>query len=133
MNLDLVRKACAWGRKRVLDYGCGEQAMADALGPAYRVTGYDPGVPGLDAPPEPHPVVIVSDVLEHVESVPDVLRDVRRVTQQTALLFIATNDARPKDWWKRQIEDAGFHITESGDGVGPDGTTVGCFAECLPC
>ena len=131
MNIDLARKVAAWGRKRVLDYGCGDQELAKALGPAYRVTGYDPNVAGLDAPPEPHPTVIVSDVLEHVESVPDVLRDVRRVTQQTAMFFVATDEEKTKDWWLSQFEAAGFHVVESGVGVS-NGKPVGCFAECLP-
>lgn len=148
-NLDLVRKVSAWGRKRMLDYGCGRQTMAEALGPAYRVTPYDPCIDGLDSPPEPHPVVVCGDVLEHVEPecLNDVLRDIRRVTQQTALLLICTVPARktlpdgrnahliqePKDWWRPRIEAAGFHVIDDGDGIGPGGVVMGYYAGCLPC
>ncbi len=146
---DLVREASLWGRRRILDYGCGKQTLAQALGPAYKVTGYDPAVEGCETPPDPHPVVVCADVLEHIEPdcLPDVLRDLRRVTQQTALLFISCVPAektlpdgrnahliqQPKEWWLEKLRAAGFHATREGDGVGSDGKIVGCWMECCPC
>ncbi len=148
-NVDLVRKACLWGRRRALDYGAGKGALATALGPAYRMTNYDPAIEGIDEPPEPHPVVICSNVLEHIEPecVDEVLRDIRRVTQQTALLFIHIGPANailpdgknahliqePKEWWKQKLEAADLHVMTDGDGVGPDGQVIGYWAECMPC
>ena len=148
-NVDLVRKVSSWGRKRILDYGCGKQKMAEALGPAYRVTGYDPAIEGMDEEPQPHPVVVCSDVLEHVEPecVEDVLRDIRRCTQQTALLLIATGPAektlpdgrnahliqQPKQWWLDKVVASDFHVVAAGDGVNSKNEVVGCWLECAPC
>ena len=69
--------------KNILDYGCGKQTLARAL-PKYRIRGYDPGLPGLDTPPEPHDLVVCFDVLEHIEPdcLDDVLDDLQRVTKQ---------------------------------------------------
>lgn len=149
VNADLVRKVTHWGRKRLLDYGAGRQTLAEALGPAYRVTNYDPCIEGLDEPPDPHPVVVCGDVMEHVEPecVDAVLRDIRRVTQQTVLFMIHLGPAektlpdgrnchlvqQPAEWWRARIEAAGFHITEQGDGFTPDGKVVGWWGEALPC
>lgn len=148
-SLDLVRKLALWGRRRMLDYGAGKMRLAEALGPAYRVTGYDPCVDGIDGEPEPHPAVVCSNVLEHVEPecIDDVLRDIRRCTQQRALLMIHIGPAhatlpdgrnahliqQSKAWWLEKIEAAELHVVESGDGLGPRNEVLGCWAECVPC
>ncbi len=121
-----VRELSDWGRKAVLDFGCGKATLARRLGPAYRVTNYDPCIEGLDATPEPHPVVVCGDVLEHVE--PDcldaVLAELRRVTQDVGLFVVHLSAARktlpdgrnahliqqPAAWWADRIRTAGFGI-----------------------
>lgn len=73
--------------RNILDYGCGKQTLAGAL-PQYRIKGYDPGLPGLDIEPEPHDLVVCTDVLEHVEPecLDAVLDDLQRVTRN--VLFV---------------------------------------------
>ena len=125
---DIVRPMCKWGRLPVLDYGCGKQTLAKSLGPAYRVTNYDPCIDGMDTPPEPHPVVTCTDVLEHIEPhlVDDVLANLRRLTLNAALLVINTGPAKktladgrnahicqqPSEWWLERIRAAGFSVTD---------------------
>ena len=125
---DIVRQISKWGRLAILDYGCGKKTLAQALGPAYRVTNYDPCIEGLDTPPEPHPVVTCTDVLEHIEPelIDNVLSDIRRLTQRVALLVINTGPAmkvladgrnahisqHPPEWWIERIKTAGFEVTD---------------------
>lgn len=112
--------------ENVLDYGCGKRTLEAALG--IPLTNYDPCLPGFDAVPEPHDLVICTDVLEHIEPecLVDVLADLRRVTRKAAFLLIDTHPARKHladgrnahliledyDWWKQRIEDAGFDIQQ---------------------
>lgn len=125
---DLVRPWAAWGRKPILDYGAGRETLKLALGPAYKVTSYDPCVVGLDTPPVPHDIVYCGDVLEHVE--PDlldaVLADLRRLTKETLIAVIALTPStqtlsdgrnahlilKPPQWWVDQIAKAGFEIKQ---------------------
>ncbi len=81
----------------ILDYGCGKQTLARAL-PEYRIRGYDPGLPGLDESPDPHDMVICTDVLEHVEPgcIEDVLDDLQRVTLKNLFVQIPVIGAKQK-------------------------------------
>lgn len=79
----------------ILDYGCGKQTLARAL-PQFVVKGYDPAVPGMDAPPEPADLVVCTDVLEHVEPecLEDVLKDLHALTEKVLYLSISTRPAK---------------------------------------
>lgn len=78
----------------ILDYGSGkhhlEKMMAKALRPGV-FRSYDPGVEGIDTPPEPADVVVCNSVLEHIEPdcLEDVLADLARCTKKVAILIIS--------------------------------------------
>lgn len=116
----------------ILDYGAGKLTLQEALG--IPIANYDPCIPGLDSPPEPHDLVACTDVLEHIEPecLDDVLADIRRVTKKAAFLLVATRPAKKyladgrnahliqEDfaWWKKRIDAAGF---KTGQGqMNPD-------------
>jgi 2-polyprenyl-3-methyl-5-hydroxy-6-metoxy-1,4-benzoquinol methylase len=125
---DFARNLSDWGRKPILDYGCGKQTLAKSLGPAYHVTGYDPCIPGLDTTPEPHPIVICGDVMEHVEPeyIEPVLKQIRELTKEKAFFVIALGPSQKTladgrnshisqhdaDWWRGKLIDAGFTIAK---------------------
>jgi len=104
--------------KNILDYGCGKQSLAQAL-PEYRIKGYDPAMPGIDQPPEPHDLVVCCDVLEHIEPdcLDDVLDDLARVTKKTLFVYICVLPAiqflpdgrnahlivESPEWWVRKM------------------------------
>lgn len=116
---DLVRPVAQYGRKKILDFGCGKRTLSRTLGPAYSVTDYDPCIPGLDTPPVPHPVVVCTDVLEHIEPefVDNVIAELRRLTLETLVVAVAMMpssktlpDGRnshlslhPADWWQARF------------------------------
>ena len=128
---DAVRELSEYGRRAILDYGCGKQTLKAALGPAYRVTGYDPCIEGLDTPPEPHDVVVCGDVMEHVEPslVMDVLKDVRRLMKVRGLFVIGMMPAKKtladgrnahlslhtQAEWVVKLNEAGFKVLEQSN------------------
>jgi hypothetical protein len=129
--VELVRELSNWGRRPILDYGCGKAMLSQQLGPAYRVTNYDPCIEGLDARPMPHDVVVCTDVMEHVEPefVDDVLKDIRRLAKEFAFFSICIRPAQkiladgrnahislhPVAWWKERVTAAGFAVAGSYD------------------
>lgn len=126
-----VRELSEYGRLSILDYGCGKQTLKEALGPAYRVTGYDPCIEGLDTPPEPHDVVVCGDVMEHVEPdlVMNVLTEIRRLCRVRGLFVIGMNPAKKtladgrnahlslhtQEEWVAKLTAAGFEVVEQSD------------------
>lgn len=128
---DAVRAISEFGRLNILDFGCGKATLSKALGPAYRVTNYDPCIDGLDTPPEPHDVVVCGDVMEHVEPefVMNVLKDIRRLTKVRALFVIGMIPAKKTladgrnahlslhshDEWAAKLKEAGFEVLESSN------------------
>lgn len=131
---DWARNLSDWGRMTILDYGCGKATLAKSLGPAYRVTNYDPCVPGLDAAPEPHDLVVCGDVMEHVEPecVDSVLSHIRKLAKHKAFFVIGMNPAikvladgrnahlslHPVKWWHDKLTEHGFTVerfSEDGD------------------
>lgn len=117
-----VRDVCdRYGRKEFLDYGCGKQMLKEALERfGYKVTGYDPAFPELASPPEPHDIVVCTDVLEHIEPelLDNVLKDLHRVTRVVGFFVIATRHSinkmvdgsdphrivQPSSWWLEKLE-----------------------------
>lgn len=116
---DLVARICKHLEiKAILDYGCGQETLKKLVrssDPTIKVTGYDPAVEGKETPPEPHRLVVCTDVLEHVE--PDLLQNVLKnlygLTLQVGFFVIATRPAiktladgrnahliiQPMEWW----------------------------------
>jgi len=120
--VDVIRRlARKHSARHILDYGCGKQDLAAALGREFEVRDFDPALPGLDASPAPADFVACIDVLEHVEPdfLENVLADLARVTLRVALLSIATRPSgkvladgsnphriveRPP-WWLARLEN----------------------------
>lgn len=63
------------GASSILDYGAGQGSLARALRKdMIRVEDFDPAIPAFAFLPKPAPLVVCTDVLEHVE--PDCMDDV---------------------------------------------------------
>lgn len=108
----------ACGAKDALDYGCGKQTLSNSL-PQFKFTDYDPCIEGLDAMPDPHDVVVSTDVAEHVEPefVDDYLDDLKHLTKKALFLVVACRPARktlpdgrnahltvhPPAWWLAKL------------------------------
>lgn len=120
--INLVRDICSKANSvDILDYGCGKSLLKRGLGDAYEVTEYDPAVPGKDSIPEPHDIVICTDVMEHIEPelLDNVLDDLKRVTKKVLFMTVATRPAvktledgrnahliqKDYEWWRPKIED----------------------------
>jgi hypothetical protein len=109
--------------KVVLDYGAGKGRLGEELDWLVPweldMRRYDPGVPQFATPALPAPFVACIDVLEHVEPqlLPNVLDDLKRVTEQTGLFTVHTGPAgrvladgrnahliqQPARWWLPQL------------------------------
>ena len=106
------------GAATLLDYGCGKRTLERAVtGVEYQ--GYDPALPGLDAPPEPADAVYCGDVMEHVEPefTDAVLDDVIRLAARVAVFVIccapgarklgdgkpAHRNVHPAEYWRAKL------------------------------
>ena len=101
----------------ILDYGAGKRQLAKSL--PFPIWEYDPAVPEIAEPPKPADLVVVADVLEHIE--PDklnfVLEDLKRCVKQVGYFVISTRKAvktyangqnahliiQGKDWWEKKL------------------------------
>jgi len=128
------------GHASVLDYGAGKMTLAKAL-PDRVITNYDPCIACLDAEPEPHDLVVCTDVLEHIEPVHlnAVLRHMAAMTRRKLFFNVALTPSskvladgrnthliiKPADWWRARLKEH-FRLVlwkEHGGGV---------FGEALP-
>lgn len=82
------------GTREILDYGCGKQTLQKNI--PFPITNYDPFVDGLDDEPDPHNLVVCSDVLEHIEPdcLADVLTHLHAKTKQVLFVDVATRLAK---------------------------------------
>lgn len=134
---DTVRKLIESTKpSTVLDYGCGRGTLAAAL--PFPIWEYDPCIPGKDSPPRPADLVIITDVLEHIE--PDclgnVLLDLSRCTLKVGYAVINTGPAKKvladgrnahliqesSGWWKDKLEE--FFNVASVVENGPEVTMI---------
>ncbi len=121
----------------VLDYGCGQGTLKPVVkeryGPGLRFDEYDPGIPGKDALPTFADVVVITDVLEHIE--PDrleaVLKHIRLLARKAVFVVVALVSTtkiladgrsahlivRPAAWWRRKFTEAGFTIKRAPEGT----------------
>lgn len=90
----VVNLCKAYKSADILDYGCGKQTLNEAI-QGIDIAGYDPCIEGLDAAPEPHDIVVCTDVMEHIEPehLDNVIDDLARVTKTALLVSIATRPA----------------------------------------
>jgi glycosyltransferase GT-like protein/methyltransferase family protein len=112
--------------KTVLDYGCGENKLAESLQDRFRVSGYDPGIPERAKMPKPCDLVVCTDVLEHVEpaKLDAVLDHIFRITAVVAYFVICTKPANaqlpdgrnahlsihPAEWWTGKLMSLGWAV-----------------------
>jgi hypothetical protein len=112
----------ALGARSVIDYGCGQSKLAEAIGSLPRVETvcrYEPAIPDYASRPDRHFDLVVSvDVLEHVPEpeLDDVLADMRQLADH-ALLIIdivpaqtilpngenAHATVQPPAWWMDRL------------------------------
>jgi hypothetical protein len=105
----------------VLDYGCGQSRLLEALDLGYpvRLERFDPAIPGYDKKPEGvFDLLINIDVLEHIEEadLDAVIGEMRSMCRE-ALIIIDTKPAvlhladgrnahvtvRPHAWWQARL------------------------------
>jgi len=125
---DLVTR---FGAKSVLDFGCGQGALARALcpvvDPSVRISEYDPAIAGKDEWPGSADVVVVTDVLEHVEPnwLFSTLRSLFHLARLATFAVVSTRPAQriladgrnahliieSDEWWLDMFRSAGFVIS----------------------
>lgn len=109
----------------VLDYGCGQNTLAEACKPR-RILGFDPGIPERQTMPKPCDLVVCMDVLEHCEpkKLTAVMTHMFQITGTGAYLNIATRPANrllpnganahliveSEQWWRDKVTSIGWRI-----------------------
>lgn len=115
----------------VLDYGCGQGSLKRAVmadpPTSVRFAEYDPAIAEKQTLPDFADLVVVTDVLEHIEPdrLENVLAHVRMLARRAVLVVVALvadsgrqlSDGRnahlivrPANWWKKRMLAAGFGV-----------------------
>ena len=108
--------------KAVLDYGAGKGHMGELLfinGYRGDYRPYDPAIPFWARRPDPAPLVLCLDVLEHIEPdlLDNVLADLQRVTVDRGIFSVCHREAKkalpdgrnahlivqPQAWWTQRL------------------------------
>jgi 2-polyprenyl-3-methyl-5-hydroxy-6-metoxy-1,4-benzoquinol methylase len=118
----------------VLDYGCGQGTLLQALQcfprPERLLQEYDPAIDGKDEPPQERAdLVVCTDVLEHIESakINSVLEHVSALTGRVLFVVISLvptakklSDGRQAhillrsvELWKYQLQSRGFLLSRT--------------------
>lgn len=130
----MVEQICQQMQTRdVLDYGAGKCTLAKNL--PFPITSYDPFIPELSERPQPHDLVVCTDVMEHVERdyLDSVFEDICSLSMKAVFFQIATRPAsktlpdgrnahlviEPASWWLREwllprFEPISFNVQPGG-------------------
>jgi len=114
----------------MLDYGCGGGTLVERLRmmphAGLRLAEYDPAIRGKDSPPSFADLVIITDVLEHIEPerLKGVLAHLRALARKAVFFVVALDEANKvladgrnahlilesPAWWEARIVEAGFTL-----------------------
>jgi hypothetical protein len=118
----------------ILDYGAGKRTLGLALARdhAIQIKEYDPAIAEIAWSPLPASIVVVGDVMEHIEPacLGQVLYHIHSLTTGVAYFVIGTRPAgkklpdgrnchliqKPAWWWANQLGLSGFSITAASTG-----------------
>lgn len=130
---DVAVFAARLGAESILDYGCGQGKLGEALAPT-KVIGYDAGIPNKATLPKPADLVICTDMLEHVEpeKLDNVLTHIFRIAGRAAFVVIATRPANQtlpdgrnshlsihdEQWWLEKLKAVGWQIESTREKPG---------------
>jgi len=104
----------------ILDYGCGQNSLAEAMEGEMQFDSYDPAVKQYSTMPSPATLVVCADVLEHVEpeKLCAVLDHLAALTERALFVAISTVETEKRlsdgrqahislhdsDWWRQRLE-----------------------------
>lgn len=126
----VIALAKRYAASSVLDYGCGTGSLAVKLREMkkirFRIAEYDPAIKGKDGMPLFADLVVITDVLEHIERDRlDAVLEHLRILARKAVFFVIALDPANKilldgrnahliletpEWWEARIVKAGFTL-----------------------
>lgn len=130
----VVNKTLRDGPVSVLDYGAGKGTLAKTLWARHciKIHEYDPAIIGISDMPKRASIVVVGDVMEHIEPLclREVLGHIHELTQRFAYFVIGTRPAgknlpdgrnchliqKPAWWWANELGLSNFVITQASTG-----------------
>lgn len=145
-----------YGNGNVLDYGCGSKPYRELfdcnsyVGADVRISGHDHSNSEIDyyiesnsvpLPNEQFDFILCSEVLEHVDSLNDVLREIHRLLKRDGILLVTTpfiwrEHEAPYDFRRltsfglvKSMEGAGFEIVDATKLGSASATLFQLFAE----